>query len=84
MSIKNKWKRFAMNQVLSGHSLKVDTVALYGLIEQTADVELQALFDEYEILVWQQFDNLPIRDVVCQITELATGAQEVEGKPDAE
>lgn len=82
--IKDKWKRFAIDQVRSESEGMIDSVELYNLIEQTEDDMLEALFEEHKVIVWQQFDNLSIQDVACQITELATRAQDIDNQADSE
>jgi hypothetical protein len=76
--VQNKWKEFAIRQVLSGWNSKVDSIALYDWIEQTEDKDLKQLFDDYEVIVYQQFDNLELYDVASQISELAAGVQRIQ------
>ena len=79
--LKDKWKRFAMLEVLSDWSEKVDAVTLFDWIDQTETDDLESLFDDYEIIVWGQFDNLELSDIASHISELAYRAQEYEAMP---
>jgi hypothetical protein len=76
--IQNKWKEFAIRQVLSDWSKKVDPATLYDWIEQTEDKDLEQLLLDYEVIIFKQFENLSLYDVACQISELATLAQGIQ------
>ena len=79
--MKAKWKRFAMAQVLSSWSAKVVPEILFDWIRDTEDEALVSLFDDYDISVWQPFEDWPLTDIAGLIVDLATSAEKVEGEP---
>ena len=78
--MKAKWKHFAIEQVLSNWSAKVDPEILFDWIRDTEDEALVSLFDDYDISVWQPFEDWPLTDIAGLIVDLATRAEEVEGE----
>ena len=78
--MKCKWKIFALNQCLSSYSDKVDPEILFDWIRDTEDEALVNLFDDYDVSVWQPFEDWPLTDIAGLIVELATRAEEVEGE----
>ena len=78
--MKAKWKRFAMARVLSQWSAKVATEILFDWMRDTEDEALVSLFDDYDISVWQPFEDWPLTDIAGLIVDLATRAEEVEGE----
>lgn len=79
--MKAKWKRFAIEQVLSSWSAKVVPEILFDWILATEDEALVSLFDDYDISVWQPFEDWPLTDIAGLIVDLATSAEKVEGEP---
>ena len=79
--MKAKWKHFAIEQVLSNWSAKVDPEILFDWIRDTEDEALVSLFDDYDISVWQPFEDWPLTDIAGLIVDLATSAEKVEGEP---
>jgi len=75
--IENKWKRFAMSQVLSDWGCDIGSAELFDLMLAADDRELERLFDEYCVLVWDKFEDMPNRWVVDHIESMAHAAQEV-------
>ena len=78
--MKGKWKIFALNQCLSGYSDKVAPEILFDWMRDTEDGALVNLFDDYDVVVWQPFEDWPLTDIAGLIVELATRAEEVEGE----
>ena len=78
--MKAKWKHFAIEQVLSNWSAKVATEILFDWMRDTEDEALVSLFDDYDISVWQPFEDWPLTDIAGLIVDLATRAEEVEGE----
>ena len=76
--MKEKWKRFAIEQVLSSWSAKVAPEILFDWVRDTEDAALVSLFDDYDVSVWQPFEDWPLSDIANLIVELATRAEEVE------
>ena len=79
--MKAKWKHFAIEQVLSNWSAKVDPEILFDWMRDTEDEALVSLFDDYDISVWQPFEDWPLTDIAGLIVDLATSAEKVEGEP---
>ena len=73
--IENKWKRFAVSQTLSDWG-DIDSSDLFDLMAVEDDAGLEELFDEYEVVVWEPFENWHNIDVAKQIYSLASAAQE--------
>ncbi len=78
--MKCKWKIFALNQCLSSYGDKVDPEILFDWIRDTEDEALVSLFDDYDISVWQPFEDWPLTDIAGLIVDLATSAEKVEGE----
>ena len=78
--MKGKWKIFALNQCLSSYSDKVDPEILFDWIRDTEDEALVNLFDDYDVVVWQPFEDWTLSDIVELIVDMATRAEEVEGE----
>ncbi len=78
--MKAKWKRFAIEHVLSSWSAKVVPEILFDWMRDTEDEALVSLFDDYDIYAWQPFENWPLTDIVELIVDMATRAEEVEGE----
>ena len=74
--IDNKWKRFAIYQILSDWDELQDASNLYDVIAETANDDLVKIFDEYNVAVWQPFEDWTLTDIVNLLTEMATRAQE--------
>lgn len=74
MTTEAKWKRFALEHVLSDHG-EIMPEALFDLIQTTEEVDLEELFDEYDVVVWRPFADMPLIDVACFIVDLGTRAQ---------
>ena len=79
--MKGKWKIFALNHCLSNYSDKVDPEILFDWIRDTEDEALVSLFDDYDISVWQPFEDWPLTNIAGLIVDLATSAEKVEGEP---
>ena len=79
--MKAKWKRFAIEQVLSSWSAKVATEILFDWMRDTEDGALVSLFEDYDVVVWQPFEDWTLSDIVELIVDMATRAEEVEGEP---
>jgi hypothetical protein len=79
MDIANKWKHFAMGSLLSDWS--GDTVEVFDRITAAETSEqAQALFDEYQIDIWQPFEWREPLDMADMILNLAHNAQQVENE----
>ena len=78
--MKGKWKIFALNRCLSSYGDKVDPEILFDWMRDTEDEALVSLFDDYDISVWQPFEDWPLTDIAGLIVDLATRAEEVEGE----
>ncbi len=70
-----RWKIFAINQTLSSHSPEVDPQILFDWLSETPSDELDALFNRYEIVVWEPFERLSLEAVAEVIFGLAESAQ---------
>lgn len=78
--MKAKWKRFAIEQVLSNWSAKVVPEILFDWILATEDEALVNLFDDYDVVVWQPLEDWTLSDIAELIVDMATRAEEVEGE----
>jgi len=74
--IENKWKRFAVSQVLSDWG-DIASDDLFDRMVIEDEEGLPHLFDEFDVLVWDKFEDMPYRWVADHIETLAHAAQEV-------
>ena len=83
MEIEAKWKDFALCQILSDHSAD-DPVELFDRIAEANgdNSELKVIFVEFDVNVWQPFENYPESYVADQIVKLAEVAQETASRKD--
>ena len=77
---KGKWKRFAIGEVLCEWDERVDSETLWDWISETQDSDLVKLFDDYDVIVWQPFEDWPLSEIANHITELAARAEDYETK----
>ena len=77
----NKWKEFALGQVLSGYSDKVDPVILFDWIGETANEDRPKLFEDYDVVVWGPFATWTEEAVANHLYELAEDAQRTADAP---
>jgi hypothetical protein len=75
--IENKWKRFAVSQTLADWG-DIDSSDLFDRMVIEDASGLEALFCEYEVIVWEPFEDWDITNVRDQIENLANMAQETE------
>ena len=73
--IENKWKRFAVSQTLSDWG-DIDSSDLFDLMTVEDEEGLSNLFDQYDVLVWDRFEDMPYREVADHIESLAQAANE--------
>lgn len=73
--IENKWKRFAVSQILSDWG-DIDSSDLFDLMVIEDNEGLEELFDQYDVIVWEPFESWHNIDVAKQIYSLASAAQE--------
>lgn len=73
--IENKWKRFAVSQTLSDWG-DIDPSDLFDLMTVEDEEGLSNLFDQYDVLVWDRFEDMPYREVADHIESLAQAANE--------
>lgn len=73
--IENKWKRFAISQTLSDWG-DIDSSDLFDRMMLEDDKGLEELFEEFEVCVWQPFEDWHNTNLRDQIEELARCAQE--------
>ena len=73
--IENKWKRFAVSQTLSDWG-DIDPSDLFDLMTVENEEGLSNLFDQYDVLVWDRFEDMPYREVADHIESLAQAANE--------
>ena len=76
-NISNKWKRFAIEQVLSDWG-NIAPDDLFDLIVDTENDNLVVLFSDYDVSVWQPFEDWHLSNVADHIVEMATRAQQCE------
>ena len=74
--IANKWKRFAVSQTLSDWG-DIDSADLFDCMMIEDEKGLEKLFEKWEVIVWQPFENDTLLSVANHIDSLARSAQEV-------
>ena len=74
--IANKWKRFAVSQTLSDWG-GIDSADLFDCMMIEDEKGLEELFEKWEVIVWQPFENDTLLSVANHIDSLARSAQEV-------
>lgn len=79
-TIKSKWKHFALDFCLSSYDEKLDGEKLFDSLMDCHDHRdaLCQLFDDADICVWQQFEDMTLSDLVGTIWDLAENAQATE------
>jgi hypothetical protein len=75
----DKWKAFAVGQVLSSYSDRIEPEALFDRIMQTDDAGLRELFRECDVLVWEPFAQWDYALVANHMSEMAEVAQQTAG-----
>lgn len=74
--IANKWKRFAVSQTLSDWG-DIDSSDLFDCMMIEDEAGLEELFERWEVIVWQPFENDTLLSIANHIDSLARSAQEV-------
>lgn len=74
--IENKWKRFAIYQTISDWGDIAPDDLFDQILEQDTNEAIKELFDEYEVCVWQPFEDWHFSNLCSHIEELARCAQE--------
>lgn len=75
-----KWKRFAMEQVLSSWSKGVPAEELFDWIDIATDAQLPELFCSYDVVVRQPFETWDSDEIASAIAHIAREAYETEGE----
>lgn len=75
--MKNKWKEFAINEMLSIYN--GDAVELYDAMMDPPEGDLDDVFAKYDVLEWEPFENYGHDYMVGQIHSPARHAAEAEG-----
>ena len=75
--IENKWKRFAMGEVLSDWEGDASPEYMFDLIVNAEDSELPDVFEENGIAVWEPYEDWSFASVADYALSLAQRAQEV-------
>jgi hypothetical protein len=76
--IANKWKIFAMGQILADWN--ADTVVVFDAITDSTHDEAITDFEFFEIDPWEVFENWPPVDICKLIWTMANEAQTTENK----
>lgn len=76
--IANKWKIFAMGQILADWNS--DTVVVFDAITSCNNDELDKYFARFEIDPWEAFENYDSDDICKFIWTMANEAQQTENK----
>lgn len=76
MQVKNKWKSFAMGQVMSSWTDKITAYEVYDAIYNAEVEELEELFEKHDILPWQVYEDWELVDIRDQLCGLAEDAQQ--------
>jgi hypothetical protein len=77
--VKQKWKAFAVCQVLANWSNHKD-FELYDAMMNCDQDNLVQFFDDNDISIWVPFELWELNDVVDLISDLATSAQCIENQ----
>jgi uncharacterized protein YbdZ (MbtH family) len=75
--IENRWKRFAVCQVLSDWAGDMDAADLFDRMVIEDEEGISHLFDECDVSVWNKFEDMPYGWVADHIESIAHAAQEV-------
>lgn len=76
MNIHNKWKVFAVSNILSYWD--GDAAKLFDKLMKSDNDKLPKIFKAYSIDVWEPFEYWDEIDVVDKIVDLAVHAQNIE------
>jgi hypothetical protein len=75
--LEEKWKSHGLGQVLSSWDSPLSDADLYDLLQDTEEEELDTVFEEHEIDVWQPFENDEKSQVCEYIANAAIQSQAV-------
>jgi len=78
MEIKNKWKVFAFANILSDWSGEANEI--YDKLQDASEEQIDAIFEDHAIDVWQPFEYWLLIDVWEKIQDIATNAQQIENE----
>lgn len=78
MKIADKWKFFAMANILSDWTGEASEV--FDKLQEAEDSELAGLFEAFSVDVWYPFEYWAEVDVVEKIIDIATSAQQIENE----
>jgi hypothetical protein len=73
--LEEKWKSHGLGQVLSSWYSPLSDADLYDLLQDTEGEELDAVFEDHEIDIWQPFENDEKSQVCEYIANAATQSQ---------
>lgn len=76
--MKAKWKAFAVNETLSSWITGLFAAELFDIINDADSSEIDQVFTDNEVVVWQPFEDWSNVDVAVQIQELAERANTVD------
>lgn len=79
-TIANKWKIFALNQILSDYT--GSGVELFDKLAAADYGESDPIFEDFSVIEWQPFEYRGADDIADLIIELATRAQQIENEKD--
>jgi hypothetical protein len=74
--MKNKWKEFAINQVMSCYG--GDAADLYDALMDSPEGDLADVFNKYNALEWEPFEGWGPSRIAGVIYNMARVAQETE------
>ena len=75
INVKDKWKSFAIGQTMCSWSDQFKAHEIYNLIHDAEVDDLEMVFENYEIIVWELFEHWDYNDVRDQLCGLAEDAQ---------
>lgn len=71
----DKWKAFGVEETLSEWKAGVSAVELFDLIADANYDDLETIFGDNEVVVWEPFECWTVHDVATQLQDIAARAE---------
>ena len=76
--LKNKWKRFAINNIFSEWNDAISADDIFDDMQLENEQGMAELFDDADVIVWEPFENWPLTALAEYALQLAETAQQTE------
>lgn len=77
LRLEDKWKEYGFDQILSKYKPTGSAAELYDLLQETEAEDLEAVFEENNIVVLGPYKNNSLESIVANICDAAWKAQNI-------